>query len=202
MKQNIINIAIIMSLILAGTGIVQADNVSELLKSAKQNYEAGKYSKALEDLEWAKTEISNLHLQAMKKLLPEELEGMKGMDGDGGAIFGIQAVSKEYHSADGSKSVTITLASGQSSKAGGGLGALMGMAAAMGAMDANRNSKMIIEQGYKGQFSVDPNTMEGTLLFNLNGGSMINIETSGYADAEMAQKAAKKLDIAKIEAAF
>ena len=202
MKQNLISIAIIMTLILSGAAIVQADNVAELLKSAKQNYEAGKYSKALEDLEWAKTEISNLHLQEMKKLLPDELEGMKGMDGDGGAIFGIQAVSKDYHSADGSKSVTITLASGQSSKAGGGLGALMGMAAAFGAMDANTNSKMIIEQGYKGQFSVDPNTLEGTLLFNLNGGSMINIETSGYADEKMAQAAAKKLEIAKIEAAF
>jgi len=187
---------------MVASGPVAADNVTELLKSASQNYEAKKYSKALEDMEWARREIANLQLQELKKLLPEELDGMKGQDGDAGAILGIHAVSREYYSEDGSKSVKITLASGKSSQGGAGLGAIMGMAAAFGAMDGNRQSKMIIEQGYKGQFSLDPNTTEGMLLFNLNGGSMINIETDGYPDEKMAEKAAKALDIAKIEAAF
>ncbi|MBN1296234.1 hypothetical protein JXA80_05600 [bacterium] len=183
-------------------GPVLADNVNDLLKSADANYEAKKYAKALEDLEWARKEIANLQLQEMKKLLPEVVDGMKGQDGDGGSIFGINAVSREYRSEDGEKSVTITLASGKSSQGGAGLGAIMGMAAAMGAMDASRQSKMIIHQGYKGQWSLDPETKEGMLVFNLNGGSMINIETEGYDDEKVAEQAAKSLDIEKIEAAF
>ena len=179
-----------------------ADYFAELMKSAEQNYNSGKYSKALEDLEWVSREIGILHLQEMKKLLPEKLDGMTGTDGDGGAIFGIHSVSKDYSSADGEKSVTITLTSGKSSQAGGGLGAFMGMAAAMGAMDSGNQSKMIIVQGHKGQFSLDSDSKDGTLMFNLDGGSMINIETSGYADEKMAEKAANALDFDKILAAF
>lgn len=184
------------------SGTVLADNVTELMKSAEQNYSAKKYAKALEDLEWARKEIANLQLQAMKKFLPDELDGMKGQDADGGAIFGIHSVSKRYASADGNKSVTITLAAGTTGQASGGLGALMGMAAAFGAMDAGTDSKMVVAKGYKGQFNLDKNTNEGTLIFNLSDGAMINIETDGYTDSTMAEKAAKTLDIPKIEESF
>jgi len=202
MKHLISIISTLCFIILLSPGAVLADNVSELMQSAEQNYNAKKYAKALEDLEWARKEIANLQLQEMKKLLPDELDGMKGQDADGGAIFGIHSVSRNYSNADGSKTVTITLASGNSSQASGGFGALMGMAAAFGAMDASTDSKMVISKGYKGQFNLDKNSNTGNLIFNLNGGSMINIETNGYTDSTMAEKAAKTLDIAKIEEAF
>lgn len=185
--------------LLAGSDFVLADNVTDLMKSAEQNYAAGKYSKALQDLDWIRTEISNLQLQEMKKMLPEDVDGMKGEDSEGGAIFGMQSVSKYYPSEDGSKSVKISIASGKTGQGGAGLGAIMGMAAAFGAMDASKQSKVVVEQGYKGTFSLDPQTNEGTLVLNLNGGAMVNIETEGYTDETMAKKAAAKLDLTKID---
>ncbi|MBN1880299.1 hypothetical protein JW823_09340 [bacterium] len=198
LRFSAIFLALVGLLLIAGNP-VSADNVTDLMKSAEQNYSAGKYSKALEDLDWVRTEIANLQLQEMKKFLPEEIDGMKGEDSEGGAIFGMHSVSKYYPSEDGEKSVKITIASGKSSQGGAGLGAIMGMAAAFGAMDASKQSKMVVEQGYKGNFALDPETKEGTLIINLNGGAMVNVETAGFGDESMAKKALSKLDLAKID---
>ncbi|PID77757.1 MAG: hypothetical protein CSB21_03925 [Deltaproteobacteria bacterium] len=178
-----------------------ADNVKALMKSAERNYNAKNYSKALADLEWIRKEITNLQLQSMKKLLPSEIAGMKGVDADGGAVLGIHAVTRNYINSDRSRSVSISISSGKSSQAGQGLGAIMGMAASFGAMNAGTRSKMIISKGYRGQFSMDGNNT-GTLIFNLNGGTVINIETRGFLDSSMAEKAANALNISKIEASF
>lgn len=183
----------------------QADNVATLLKSAEQNYTAKKYSKTLEDLEWARKEIVNLQLASMKDLLPAEINGMKAVDvdGDSAAAFGLRTISKQYKKANEDKSVTISILSGGNSSSAGGLGALMGMAASMGALQqGGAGSKIIIEKGYRGQFLQESGEQSGTLTFNLNDGKMITIETYGYDDSAMAEKVAQKLDISKIEAAF
>ena len=181
-------------------GRVFADDVVDLIKSVEQNYAAKKYKKALEDLEWVKGEIARLQLQEMKNLLPTEIDGMKGEDGDGGALFGLHSVSRDYRTNDGNKKVSINLmAAGES---GGGLGALFGLAAAFGAMDTSKESKMITEKGYRGNFTLDPDNLEGTLMFNLSGGSMVQIQTFGYSDENMARKTAEKLDLPQIEDAL
>lgn len=180
----------------------QADDVTTLLESAGQNYAAKKYAKALDDLEWARKGIANQHLKSMKNLFPAEIDGMKGVDVDSGEVFGFRGVSKEYSSADESRSVVISLVSGGDTPGGNGLGALMEMAASFGAMQGGANSKIVIAKGYRGQFLQESGEASGTLSFNLNGGKMITIETTGYQDAAMAEKVAKMLDLAKIEAAF
>ncbi len=182
--------------------VAQADNVTTLLKSAEQNYAAGNYSKALEDLNWASKEIANQHLNSMKSLLPTEIEGMKGVDAEGGSVLGFRGISKQYNSTDGSKSVTISLLSGGNTTTGNGLSALMGMAASLGAMQGGTNAKIVIEKGYRGQFLQEKGEKTGTLTFTLNDGKMITIETYGYQHSAMAEKVAKMLDIAKIESAF
>jgi hypothetical protein len=175
-------------------GMVWADNVTELLKSAEKNYAAKEYGKALEDLEWIRNEIAGLQIQEMKTLLPDQLDGMVGEETDGSAMFGLHSVSKNYYTEDYEKSVKITLASGKTGQ-GMGLGALMGMAAAYG----GRQSKMVMQQGYRGQFSLEGDS-NGRLIFNLNGGGLVTVETSGYPDETMAKNAAGKLDLAKIDA--
>ncbi len=180
----------------------QADDVTTLIRSAEENYAAKNYSKALDDLDWARKEIVNQHLKSMKNLLPDEIDGMKGRDTEGGAVLGVRGIGKEYKSADGKRRVTINLIAGGGSSAGKGLGALMEMAASLGALDAGMNSKVVIEKGYKGQFLKDQSNNSGILTFNLNGGKMLKIETIGYPDSSMAEKVVTQLDIAKIEAAF
>ncbi len=172
-----------------------ADNVVELLKSAQQNYSAGQYGRALDDLEWVRNEIAGLHIEEMRQQLPGEVEGMAGDEGEGSAAFGLHSASRNYRGDDRSQTVKITLSSSRSGQGGPGLGALMGMAAAFG----GGQSRMVVQQGYRGQFSIERET-RGRLVFNLDGGGTVIIETNGWTDESMAKKAAEKLDLKKIDA--
>ncbi len=202
MKKNWIHLIVAGCFGLFVFATAQADDVTTLLESAQDNYSAKRYSKALEDLDWARKEIVSLHLKGMKNLFPESIDGMKGMANEGGEVLGVRGISRVYSGTDGQHRVTISLMGGESASGGAGLGALMGMAAAFGAMEAGSNAKLVIAKGYKGQFIQDPMNGMGTLTFTLSGGKALTIETMGYPDASMAEKVAKMLDIAKIEATF
>ncbi len=178
----------------------QADDVTTLLQSAQDNYNAKRYSKALEDLDWARKEIVSQHLKGIKDLFPESIDGMQGVENESGEVLGFRGISKTY--TDGQHTVNLNLMGGQSASGAQGLGALMGMAAAFGAMESGANTKLVIAKGYKGQFVQEPMGDSGMLTFTLNGGKTLTIETIGYKDAAMAEKVAQMLDLAKIEATF
>ncbi len=176
-----------------------ADNVEDLLNSAKTNYSKGKYFKALEDIEWAKKEVANKQMQLLKSFLPEAVEGYTVYPGDGGSALGIQSVSKRYEKEE--QSVEITIMSTHGNQGAGGLGAIMGMAAAFESMDANVNSEMVIVDGRKGQFNKRDNSDEGTLTFNLDK-AVVQIKTYGFDNSSEAKKFAEMLKFDDIEQAF
>ncbi len=180
--------------------VAHADNVEELLKSVSDNYKAKNYQKALEDLDWIKKEISGLQMEIIKTLLPQSIPGYETQEIDGGAAFGIQNVSRQYIKDE--KRIQISISGGQTSGTTAGLGALMGMAAAMGAMDAGVQSNMVIVQGRKGQFNLESEDQHGTLIFNLNNNAFVSIETWGFGTSDEAKAAAEKLDMDKIEKAY
>ncbi|PID74264.1 MAG: hypothetical protein CSB32_01675 [Desulfobacterales bacterium] len=176
------------------------DDVTMLIQSAEKNYAARKYAKAIEDLEWAKKGVINRQLDSMKSLFPAEIDGIKGVDAEGGSLLGMKGTSRKYNSTDG-KSVVISFVSGQGTAVSNGLGALMKMAESLNALDGGVASKLVIEKGYKGQF-VSDGEMSGTLTFTLSGGRMVTIMTKGYKGAAMAEKVARTLDLARIEDVF
>ncbi len=201
MKKLLIpSLVLVLFCLLSSTAL--ADNVTDLLNSAKQNYTSKNYAKALEDIEWARKEISSQHLKRMKAFFPASIGGMKGKDVEGGDAMGIRGVSRRYQNSDQTQSVTISFLSGSNTASGNGLGALMSMASSFGLMNGGSNSKVVIEKGYRGQFVQEDGDRTGTLTFNLRGGRIIIIETVGYTGSAMAEKAAKMLNIAKIENAF
>ncbi|MBN1355184.1 hypothetical protein JXA40_02825 [bacterium] len=181
-------------------GPADADTVNDLLKSAGENYDAKKYMKALEDLDWAKQELSNMHLQIVKNLLPESISGYETRDIDGSAVFGMHNVSRQYNQGD--QSIKITIAGGGSGQGGPGLSAIMGMASKFQAMDAGTQSNMILVNGRKGRFNLETATNSGTLTFELSNNVYVTVETEGFTDSSEAKKAAEKLDFEAIEKAF
>jgi|GEM_PF-3069916 len=195
LKRVLIGWAMIALVMSVNADRVWADNVVELLESAQQNYNAGQYGRALDDLEWVRNEIAGLHIEEMRQQLPAEVEGMAGDEGGGGAAFGLHSVSRNYQGDDRSQTVKISLASSRAGQGGANIGALMGMAAAFG----GKQSKMVVQQGYRGQFTIERET-RGKLVFSLDGGGTVIIETNGWTDESMAKKAAEKLDLKKIDA--
>jgi hypothetical protein len=198
-KQFCVVIAIVLGMLFPITGLVFADNFIEFLKSAEQNYKAEKYTKALKDLEWARKEITGKQLEEMRKFLPDEIDGIKGESDDSSAVMGLHSVSKVYRDLNTGNNVKIEIMKGSSGDGATGLGAIIGMAAAMGTMDQGGQSKTIVQKGYRGTFSMNSEINEGQLIFSLDGGSIVTIETRGYPDETMAKKTAEKLDLATIE---
>jgi len=202
-KNQAIMIAAAMLIpLFSATNLVYADNVLEFLNSTEQNYKAQRYSRALADLEWARKEIVSLQLDEMKGFLPDEIEGVRGRDDDSGAIIGLHTVGKTYRDPNSGHSTSIEIMKGATGDAGTGLGAIFGMAMAMGGMDPSKPAKTIVQKGYRGTFSMDADSDKGTLIFNLDGGSRVTITTQGYPDETMAKKAADKLDLVTIEDAL
>ncbi len=188
-------------LFLSGISVsVGAQTVDELLTSAAANYKAGKYIKALEDLDWAKREISNKHLKILKKLLPEKIEGFTTRDVDGGAMMGIHSVSRKF--VKGDKSVKVTITGDQETSPASGLGAIMSMAAKFNGMDAGTESHLVTVKGRRGQFNLETSDNRGTLTFTLKSNAFVTIETQGYSDSSQAKSIAEKLDFDAIETAF
>ncbi len=201
MKRKCVMVAAAVFLSSITCSFAQADDVTSLLDSAEKNYADHNYSKAIEDLEWAKKGIINQQLDSMKKLFPAEINGMKGVDLDEGSVLGVRGISRKYGSADGGKSVVVSFVSGEGTTAGNGLGALMKMAASLGALESGKAPKLVISKGYKGQY-VAEGPDSGKLTFNLSGGKMVTVTTAGYQGAAMAEKVAGMLDLATIEKTF
>ncbi len=203
MKKSVFTAAAVF-ISVATFSLAQADDVTNLLDSAQKNYADQNYSKAIEDLEWAKKGIVNQQLGSMKKLFPAKVDGMQGVDMEEGAVLGVRGTSRKYSSVDGGKSVVVSFVSGEGTAAGNGLGALMKMAASLGALESGKAPKLVISKGYKGQY-VAEGADAGTLTFNLSGGKMVTIATAGYQGeqgAAMAEKVAGMLDLATIEKTF
>ncbi len=200
--KKLFTLSLIVMFVCLLSSMAQADNVTELLNSAKKHYAAHNFSKALEDLEWARKEISSQHLKSMKAFFPANIDGMRGTDVDSGDVMGVRGVTREYSNNDQTKSVVISFLSGSNTASANGLGALMSMASSMGFMNAGGNSKVVIEKGYKGQFIQEGGDSTGRLTFNLREGKIIVIETTGYKGSFMAEKVAKMLNITKIERSF
>lgn len=175
-------------------------NIDNLLNSAAQNYKAKKYAKALEDLDWAKREITNLHFQVLKGFLPKTIPGYETEEMDSGAVFGIQNVSRKYNK--GEQDIEISVSSGNLGEGGTGLGALMGMASAFQSMDAGTQSQMIVVKDRKGRFNLVESDKEGTLTFTLQNNVVLMVKTHGFPNSDEAKKTAELIDFDGIEKAY
>lgn len=195
------NITIIMSILLltAFVPLLQADTVDDLLKSASDNYKAKKYMKALEDIGWAKQEISKQHMKLVKMQLPESIPGYQTRDIEGGTIFDMHSVSREYYNE--SQSIKIAIIGGKVGQGGSSLSSIMGMASTFQSMDANVESSMVMVQGRRGRFNLESSN-SGTLTFNLENDVLLSIETKGFEDSSGAKLGADKLNFDDIENVF
>jgi len=105
------NIFCVFAFILSAT-ICMATNVySEDLKAIFTKVDTlvaeGNYTKALEELGWAKKEIEKLNSQKLAALLPETLAGLKGGKTETNSALGITAIEKQYSTGD-SMTVKVT----------------------------------------------------------------------------------------------
>jgi hypothetical protein len=178
---------------------VRADTVNDLLDSARKNYEAKHYYKAIEDLEWAKKEMTNLHLQRLKTYLPEKVAGYSFTD-SGGDVIGFKGLEREYKQESSSNTVKINLITGSAAAGTAGLGALLNMANLAAGM--NPNATMVQAKGRKGNLVYEQDSSEAVLSFSLPNNVSLMITTNGFTSGDEAKKFADLIDFDGLEKEF
>ncbi len=179
-----------------------ADTITEFLNNARKYYDEEKYAKALEELEWAKKELSNLHMKKMMTFLPENMEGYTQEDVSGGNVMGMQGLTREYTHNDTSNTVEIMIFSGSQAGGTSGLGALMGFAGLAASMDGSLDSQVVTTKGNRGNLVYNGTNKETVLTYNLPSNVVITITTQGFESGDTAKSFAEKINFDGLKKEF
>lgn len=112
-----IGVVVILALVLVVSAL--ADDITEGMDYAREAYEEGSYSEAIEELEIAITQIRSLQTKELRRALPEPLAGWTAEDQEsqaaGFGLFGLgSAVSatRTYYEEESGQSIEISLMGG------------------------------------------------------------------------------------------
>ncbi len=179
-------------LIALSSNVAIADDLKSMLAKVEQLSTEGNYSKALEELNWAKKDLEQNYLKKLTSFLPDTVAGMTGAKAESNSAMGFTNVSREYSQASNAVKIEIQGGTSGSPQAGlGGLAALGQMAAMFG--QQNGQATMRIDGR-----TANLNENNGELTVFLDGGAMLNIhKTSGNVDLKAIAEALKLDDIEK-----
>lgn len=177
------------------TTVAHAEDINEIFKRVNEYVAKENYTKALEELSWAKKEIEKQNSSKIAKLLPEEISGFKGSEAKVTNALGMLNLEKTYK-AEG-KEIQLSLTGGAGG-AGDSMGGLSGLARMGMMMDAS--------QGGSETFRIDGRTAslktEGTrpeLTIILESGSMLKLEARKGVDAAALKTFGETMKLAPLD---
>lgn len=101
---------------------VRAEDIDAIFKKVKEYSAAENYTKAIEELAWAKKELEKAHFAKIETFFPNQIAGFQGEQATSQSAVGITTMEKTYK--NGTDEIKLSLAGGA---AGGG--AMAGFAA-------------------------------------------------------------------------
>ena len=114
--KKLVGVGVVVILALALVVSACADEVLEGIDYAKEAYEDGDYSEAIEELNFAIAQIQSLQVDELRKALPEPLSGwtMEEQESDamGYGLFGLGSglgVTRRYYEEDSGATIEITI---------------------------------------------------------------------------------------------
>ncbi len=165
------------------SSVTLAEDINAIFSKVNELVKAQNYTKALEELGWAKKEIEKMNSQRLTSFFPDSLAGYTGGQTKNNSALGLTQLEKVYNK--GETSVTLTLTG---STGGAGANSGLGGIAAFGQMAAMMN------QGGEGQETFrlagktatlvqEPGSDQAELTVFLDG-AMLKLEMNGGAKAE------------------
>lgn len=125
-------LSLCLSLVLLGLNSAQAEDIETIFGKVRDYAAKENYTKAIEELGWAKKELEKAHFNKIESMLPKEVAGFQGGEINSQSAVGITNIERTYKKS-GEKDVKLSLAGG--STGGGpmaGFAALGRMAGMMG----------------------------------------------------------------------
>lgn len=127
-------------------GVVVAEDINSIFKRVNELTAGGNFSKALEELDWAKREIEKQHTQKIQGFFPATLGDFKGEKFESNLAMGMLSVERSYEAGEGEITVSLTGGSGGGGAAGLGNLAQIGKMAAMMQNDSGQETIRIAEK--------------------------------------------------------
>lgn len=174
---------------------VHAEDINAIFKRVNDSVESRDYSKALEELDWAKKEIEKLHVQKLQEFFPEKLEGFIGQKFDSNSVLGFSNVERDYTQGKKSVKVSLTGGTGQGAAALSGLAQLGKMAAMFGGNVPGNETVRI-----KGRTStVESMGGSASVTVMLDSGSILRLESASGVKAEDLKGMAEAIKIDEMD---
>lgn len=177
---------IAIALVLAPT-LARAEDPASLIQSAGDLLKQGKYSKAVEDLQWAIREIRLVQVEELKKFLPKSVSGYAAeeveADVAAAAFFNVNLAEaqRKFQSNSGDEAVDLKITSGDIG--GAGLGAMMKMSQMFG----QQQGELVRVKGRKATLEWDAANADGKLTCVLDNNVQITVEVSDGVKATAAK---------------
>jgi len=175
---------------------LQAEELKDIFGRVDQMVAAKNYTKALDELTWAKKEIEKMHTAQLKTFFPDQLAGYAGDKFEANNVLGITNLERVYKKS-GAPDVTVSLTGGSGgSQAGfGGLAAFGNLAAMMGNQEGSDTFRI---DGRTASLTLNPGS-NGELTVFLNSGSILKLEMMQNPNGETLKSMAQGLKLGDLE---
>lgn len=178
-----------------------AEELKPILDKVNELAQAGNYSKALNELSWAKQELEKKNSEKLLTFFPDTLSDFKGGHPQMDGALGFISVERPYQK--GTSQVKISLTGGASGGAAGLLGGIGQMAAAFGGMQGmgmqGMGNETVRIAGRTAQLEVNKESQSANLTVFLESGSFLKFETSDSADGAMLKAMAESFGVDKLD---
>jgi hypothetical protein len=130
------------------------------------------YPRALEELNWCKKSIEDLHFDKIREIIDRSIDGYDPDEISVEGAMGIAMVEATYSNGSDEITLRITTVAASGSAAASGLGALSGLASSLGIR--SRNSDQVRVAGLTGQMKEEGDGM--ALMLTMDGGVVLTFE--------------------------
>jgi hypothetical protein len=155
-----------------------AEDLNKIFEKVNTYVSEKNYTKALEELAWAKKEIEKMNSGKIVEFFPDEVAGYKGAEVKNSSALGMQNIEREY-SKNGS-TIKVSLTGGGKDSPMGGLASLGKMAAMFGAQAGGMDQVRV--SGKTANLSEETGNSEMTIF--LDSGSLLQLTANGPKKTE------------------
>ncbi|MBX7138618.1 MAG: hypothetical protein K1X83_11610 [Oligoflexia bacterium] len=189
----------VLVVLLASSGVGLAEELKDIFGRVEQYVAAKNYTKALDELSWAKKEIEKLNSGQLKTFFPDELAGFTGDKIESQNMFGITGMERLYKKSGANTTVKVSLTGGAGGAAGGlgGLAALGSFAAMMGQQQGQDTFRI---EGRTATLEEHADSHAAELTVFLNSGSILKLEMQNGTDAAVLKQMAENLKLNDLDA--
>lgn len=191
MKKIITSAAL---LLCVSSASVLAEDLNQIFQKVNTYVGEKNYTKALEELSWAKKEIEKLNGQKILEFFPDDIAGYKGGESQVNSALGMQNLERPYSKDASTIKVSLTGAGKDSPM--GGLASLGKMAAMFGGQAGG--TEQIRINGRTANLSEETGNSELTVF--LDSGSIMQLSANGAGKSAELKTFAEALKIDALDA--